>query len=544
MSTRHFDRRAFLRTLALGTGMLSAARLFSSCSTNSLSHIKGSIVGANSGVGHLLRQPGLLPVPTESRSVRFLIAGSGIAGLSARKTLEMQGIKDLLTLEMSQHAGGNSAYGTSEVSAYPWGAHYLPIPEVKNGELIEFLDDIGLIKGFDEKGLPYYDEYSLCHDPEERLLINGYWQEGLVPDFGVPFADKNQFSRFFAQMEEYRNARGSDGKDAFTIPLALSSQDEEFRALDKISFAAWLKEQGYVSPYLLWYLDYGCRDDYGTLLAGTSAWAGIHYFASRKGKAANAGASSVLTWPEGNGFLVEKLKSHGKSELIRNQLVYKLDKNGEKIKAYVYDTVQKTSYTVDAERILLATPQFVNKHLLTNLAQNDRLKCLDKFEYAPWLTANLTVNEIPGNRGMPISWDNVFYGRHSLGYVNACHQNLSSQAKKVLTYYEPLHGGSPAEARRVAYERSYADWLNIIVEEMEYAHRGITERIEKVDVWIWGHGMIAPSPSFIWGKERQLASEPIENKVFFAHSDLSGISIFEEAFYQGSRAAKEMIASI
>ena len=36
-------------------------------------------------------------------------------------------------------------------------------------------------------------------------------------------------------------------------------------------------------PQLRWYLDYCCRDDYGAGMAQVSAWAGIHYFASRHG---------------------------------------------------------------------------------------------------------------------------------------------------------------------------------------------------------------------------------------------------------------------
>jgi hypothetical protein len=32
--------------------------------------------------------------------------------------------------------------------------------------------------------------------------------------------------------------------------------------------------------------------------------------------------------------------------------------------------------------------------------------------------------------------------------------------------------------------------------------------------------------------------------IFFAHSDLSGISIFEEAFYHGNRAAQAVLAAI
>jgi hypothetical protein len=45
--------------------------------------------------------------------------------------------------------------------------------------------------------------------------------------------------------------------------------------------------------------------------------------------------------------------------------------------------------------------------------------------------------------------------------------------------------------------------------------------------------MISPVPHFIFGSSKQKAAQTIANKIFFAHSDLSGISIFEEAFHQG-----------
>jgi hypothetical protein len=55
--------------------------------------------------------------------------------------------------------------------------------------------------------------------------------------------------------------------------------------------------------------------------------------------------------------------------------------------------------------------------------------------------------------------------------------------------------------------------------------------------------MIAPEPGFINGDARKLAATPINNSLFFAHTDLSGISIFEEAFYQGIGAAKQVISA-
>ena len=50
--------------------------------------------------------------------------------------------------------------------------------------------------------------------------------------------------------------------------------------------------------------------------------------------------------------------------------------------------------------------------------------------------------------------------------------------------------------------------------------------------------MVRPTPGFLFSEERKrLASHPAGN-IWFANSDLSGISIFEEAQYRGVRAAE------
>jgi len=48
--------------------------------------------------------------------------------------------------------------------------------------------------------------------------------------------------------------------------------------------------------------------------------------------------------------------------------------------------------------------------------------------------------------------------------------------------------------------------------------------------------MIAPAPGFIWG-HRPAALTQREGVVYFAHSDMSGISLFEEAYTRGLHAA-------
>ena len=165
--------------------------------------------------------------------------------------------------------------------------------------------------------------------------------------------------------------------------------------------------------------------------------------------------------------------------------------------------------------------------------------------YSPWLIANITVNKLPtAAKGMVLCWDNVAYGTPSVGYVNANQQDLKViEEKKVLTYYLPLCDKEPRLSRLEAYTRTYEQWLDIVIPELEQMHPEITPHIEAIELWLWGHGMISPAVNYIWGETRKIAQAPIDNKIFFAHTDLSGISIFEEAFHHGINAAKQLIGS-
>ena len=92
---------------------------------------------------------------------------------------------------------------------------------------------------------------------------------------------------------------GSVGVLPFAVPMVLSRRTPNLLALDRLSMRDWLLAQQLDSPALHWYVDYACRDDYGTSIAEVSAWAGIHYFACRDGEAANAEGDTVLTAPDG-----------------------------------------------------------------------------------------------------------------------------------------------------------------------------------------------------------------------------------------------------
>ena len=55
--------------------------------------------------------------------------------------------------------------------------------------------------------------------------------------------------------------------------------------------------------------------------------------------------------------------------------------------------------------------------------------------------------------------------------------------------------------------------------------------------------MIQPRPGFVSGAPRRIARQPV-GPIHFAHSDLSGVALFEEAFDHGLRAADEVVAAL
>ena len=52
--------------------------------------------------------------------------------------------------------------------------------------------------------------------------------------------------------------------------------------------------------------------------------------------------------------------------------------------------------------------------------------------------------------------------------------------------------------------------------------------------------MAQPLPGIVHGSLRQELGASIDNNIHFAHTDLAGVSLFEEGFYQGLQAAKKV----
>jgi len=532
-----FTRREIL-TAFLGLPFaLSACR----SESESAAAVAGEIVGANVNAGHILRENRSWEVPAGNwENVKAVIVGGGAAGLAAAYKFKKESFNDFLLLELEDRIGGTAQSGTSAVVPFPWGAHYLPVPFRENTELISLLDEMNLTEGRTAEGEIVVKEEFLCRDPEERIFYKGRWYHGLYLHVGESEADKREYEEFYWQVDFWVNWRDAEGKRAFVLPVAACSTDAEVLALDKISFGDWLRQKGFASERLFWYCDYATRDDYGLKLDQTSAWAGLFYFCSRVRKSGGE-SQPFITFPEGNGRFVNFLFGKIREKTRLKSVVLEIVPHEKGVDVVYLNTETNELRGIRAVKAIFAAPVFTAKYLIRDFKQSAP-GYLREFEHNAWFVANLFLKDRPKprfTRDFPLAWDNVLYESPSLGYINSTHQKGLDYGAAVFTYYYPMCHETDARAK--LFGLNHRELADIVLSDLSRAHADIRGLTEKIDVMRWGHAMISPRTGFLWSGARDAAQKPFRN-IHFAHSDLSGIALFEEAFYHGIRAANEIIS--
>ena len=535
-----FTRREILATFLGVPAALAACR---SGETPRLP--EGELVGASDVIGHRIRD-GLHITPSQDRWQRaaVVIVGGGVAGLSAAWRLLKAGFDDFVLIELERAPGGTARSGSSPLIAYPWGAHYLPAPMKENTALISLLDELGVLEGRDADGQPVVAEQFICRDPEERVFYRGRWYEGLYLRAGATADDLARLDAFNAEVNRWVAWRDSKGRRAFAIPVATASDDAEVTALDKLSMAAWLGSRGWNSPRLRWLIDYACRDDYGLTLDQASAWAGLFYFASRMAKP-GAEARPLMTWPEGNGRLVahlyEKAESRVRLGLAACEIIPTDANGGKGVDVIAVDHEGQSAFGFHANQVIFAAPHFLSRYVIRPYRDNPPPHVAE-FQYGAWMVANLFLKDRPQDRGFPLAWDNVLYESPALGYVVATHQRGLDRGPTVFTYYYPLCDDDPKQARSKLLAAGRDEWADVALTDLSRAHPEIRSLVERLDVMRWGHAMIRPRPGFVWSEARRAAAKSYRG-IHFANTDLSGVPLFEEAFYHGTRAAEEVLVA-
>ncbi len=523
------------RELMLAAGLAGTA-LLAGCRADP-APLQGGWVGATPARGHRLREA--LPSPGQGalRKTSVLVVGAGVSGLACARALVNSGIDDVALLELEDGAGGNSRGHRMAGMACPLGAHYLPLPGPEAPEVAELLHELGLARH--TLGRTVYDERHLCHSPQERLFFEGQWHEGLLPPAGDA-ATLDQYRRFGRLVDKARRELG------FAMPSSRARWTAGHVALDGQTFAAWLDAQGLNAARLRWYLDYCCRDDYGAPSAEVSAWAGLHYFASRHGFHAPGDETgereAVLTWPEGNAWLTERMASTlGSQRLMAGRTVLRIRPERHGIELLAWNEAADAPERWQAGHVVLAVPLFIAHRLLSS-APPALQAAAARQQHAPWLVANLQLKgPLLDRLGVGPAWDSVVYGSQALGYVDAMHQQTRPHpGPTVLSAYWAL----PRAQRGALLQDDWQGWARRVIAELQTTHPDLGEQLLRVDLARWGHAMSIPLPGVRGDPALAALRKPQTGRLHFAHSDLAGYSVFEEAYTQGVVAAQRLARTL
>jgi monoamine oxidase len=269
----------------------------------------------------------------------------------------------------------------------------------------------------------------------------------------------------------------------------------------------------------------------------------VHYYAARD--ADPEYGDVVLTWPEGNGWLTQRMAEPVAAAVRLGQVVVNVEPLERGVAVDAYDAREARTRRWLAREVVLACPVFVAARLYR--PWRERLPAFVRaFHYAPWLVANLHLDRRPGGAaGAPPAWDNVLYDSEGLGYVVATHQSLRThEGPTVLTYYRSFPGPDPVSARRALQEASWSSLRDLVLRDLARPHPDLAREVRRLDVMRYGHAMVRPSVGFVCGPLLVAAGAALSGPVHLAHADLSGFSLFEEAFEWGRRAAGRVLARL
>lgn len=551
-STSTMNRRQFLQS----TATLATAASASWLGYRYLARPPGiSVNKVGLPLAHLLRDGQLNAAPSREHVCETLILGSGAAALSAAWYLARNGYTNFCLADGLERNGNNAAYAYSgslkTPLTAPSGAHYLAQPSAESSHIRQMLADLGIIEGYNGAGNPIYRDTDLVNAPDERLLINGAWQDGIIPQPHDP-----DTRRFFAQIAQLLHARGSDGRKIFAIPIVLSSQDAQWRELDRHTFAQWLAAQGYQSPSLLWYLDYCCRDDYGQGIDQVSAYAGLHYFTARGNEHA-----PVLTWADGLNHLSEALRRHAQiqsraqlsdtRELTFRQpeshpyIATQIDEQNDHVRVTLRHIRTGDTRLIRAQNVICAMPLNIAQRIIQSPQRYGFAADFRLPPSAPWLISNFVLHSFPAEpKRSELAWDNIVYGSRGLGYVVASHQHIhvAKPGHTLFTAYTALNHSSPANVRRQLLAAEPRDLLDIAAQDLLAAYgKRFWQHVAHIGITVRAHAMSAPSAGYL-SQPTLLALRQHQSRLHFAHSDLSGYSVFEEAAWWGVEAARRILA--
>ncbi len=165
---------------------------------------------------------------------------------------------------------------------------------------------------------------------------------------------------------------------------------------------------------------------------------------------------------------------------------------------------------------------------------------------APWLVSNLQLDSAadrPPRRAAVVGQRAL---RQCRARLRGCDAPEPARPRRADGAHAPTgrSGATRREdgrhQRQRLLDQPAASWAAAVVRDLARAHADLPERVTQIDLMRYGHAMSIPVPG-VRGSAALRALQQTSGRVHFAHTDLSGYSVFEEAMFQGVRAAQAVL---
>jgi hypothetical protein len=101
----------------------------------------------------------------------------------------------------------------------------------------------------------------------------------------------------------------------------------------------------------------------------------------------------------------------------------------------------------------------------------------------------------------------------------------------------------PSAGRSFLIAKDWGYWKEAILTDLERVHPRIRSCVSRLDVMRIGHAMVRPTVGAVFSAQRRELKRS-HDRLVFAHSDVSGLSLFEEAQFRGVTAADRVLRLI